>query len=117
MRPRRKFEVDRHEAKLMGVCAGIGRHFGVDPTVIRIGFVVATVLGGWPWTLVAYIVLGVVGQPKRVRARTADAASTRPDPAFESSERMRDFDRRLAEIDSHIASSNSRLEREIDDLR
>jgi phage shock protein PspC (stress-responsive transcriptional regulator) len=31
---------------LAGVAAGIGRYLGVDPTIIRIAFVVLTVVGG-----------------------------------------------------------------------
>ena len=31
---------------LTGVAAGLGRYFGVDTTIIRIGFVVLTVIGG-----------------------------------------------------------------------
>jgi phage shock protein C len=30
----------RRNRKIAGVCAGIGRHFGVDPTLVRILFVV-----------------------------------------------------------------------------
>jgi phage shock protein C len=106
----RKFAVDRSQAKLMGVCAGLGRALGIDPTIVRIGFVVATLIGGWPWTVVAYLALGFVGQAQRGRVRRRRAPSL---SAYEA----RDFDRRLAEIDSYVASPNSRLAREIDELR
>jgi phage shock protein C len=39
---RRPFE----DRMLAGVAAGIGRYLGVDPTIIRIAFVVLTVAGG-----------------------------------------------------------------------
>lgn len=29
-----------------GVCAGIGEYFGVDPTLVRLGFVAFSCLGG-----------------------------------------------------------------------
>ena len=29
----------------MGVCAGIGRQFGIDTTLVRVGFVLGTLLG------------------------------------------------------------------------
>jgi phage shock protein C len=32
-------------AKLMGVCAGIGRYLGIDPTIVRLAFVICTVFG------------------------------------------------------------------------
>ncbi|HEX8217047.1 MAG TPA: hypothetical protein VF577_06250, partial [Allosphingosinicella sp.] len=79
----------------------------------RIGLVVATVVGGWPWTVVAYVALGIFGQPHRGRIRRRERASVAAGSAYEG----RDLDRRLAEIDSYVASPNSRLAREIEDLR
>jgi phage shock protein C len=111
----RSFEVDKANAKLMGVCAGLGNMMGLDPTIVRIGLVVGTIVGGWPWTVVAYVALGVFGQPGRVRARM----QRRGEPAgiSGSAYEQRDIDRRLAEIESYVASPNSRLAREIDELR
>ena len=43
--PRRRFTRDRANGKLLGVCAGIGNYFGLDPVIVRIGWVVATVFG------------------------------------------------------------------------
>lgn len=106
----RKFEVDKGEAKLMGVCAGLGAMAGIDPTIVRIGFVVATIVGGWPWTVIAYFALGYFGQPHRARVRRRDSESL-------AGAEVRDLDRRLAEIDSYVASPNSRLAREIEELR
>ena len=31
---------------LCGVCAGIGKYFNIDPTLIRLGFVILTCFGG-----------------------------------------------------------------------
>jgi phage shock protein C len=107
-----KFALDRSQAKLMGVCAGLGRTMGIDPTIVRIGFVVATLIGGWPWTVIAYVALGLVGQARQARPQRRRAPSL-AGSAYEA----RDFDRRLAEIDSYVASPNSRLAREIDELR
>jgi phage shock protein PspC (stress-responsive transcriptional regulator) len=39
---RRPFE----DRMLTGVAAGLGRYFGIDTTIIRIGFVVLTLVGG-----------------------------------------------------------------------
>lgn len=111
---RRNFEVDKAEAKLMGVCSGLARMTGVDATIIRIGFVVATLIGGWPWTLIAYVILGFVGKPKHGR-RLYRRASQRESIAHAGA--MTDLDRRLAEVDHYVASSNGRLAREIEELR
>jgi signal transduction histidine kinase/phage shock protein PspC (stress-responsive transcriptional regulator) len=37
---------DRSGGWIAGVCAGLARRFGVDPTLVRLGFVVATAAGG-----------------------------------------------------------------------
>ena len=34
------------DRKLAGVCGGIGEYFGIDPTMVRIGWVVFCLLGG-----------------------------------------------------------------------
>lgn len=35
----------RHNRMLCGVCGGIGEYFGVDPTVIRLIFVLLAIFG------------------------------------------------------------------------
>ena len=59
----KRFEVDRANGKLLGVCAGIANHTGVDATIVRIGLVVVTLMGAFPWTLLAYGVAWMVGRP------------------------------------------------------
>ena len=49
----------RTDKMLAGVCGGIGIHFGVDPSFIRIGWVLATLFSGGLGILV-YIVLIVL---------------------------------------------------------
>lgn len=110
---RSRFEVDRSEAKLMGVCAGLGRSLGIDATIVRIAFVVATLVGGWPWTVIAYVALGLYGQSGGARFGRRQRRASLAD----SSHRTGDLDRRLAEIDSYVAGPNSRLAREIEELR
>lgn len=43
--PSRSFRLDKTNAKVFGVCAGIGDYFGIDTMLVRIGFVAATLLG------------------------------------------------------------------------
>lgn len=43
--PRAGFRLGKSNAKLAGVCSGIGDYFGIDPLLVRIGFVAATLLG------------------------------------------------------------------------
>ena len=109
----KRFEVDRANGKLLGVCAGIANHTGVDATIVRIGLVVVAVIGTFPWTLIAYGDRRVVGKPRAGRRATRRVAPSRE----ESRERMRDLDLRMQAIETYVTSSNSSLAREIEDLR
>jgi phage shock protein PspC (stress-responsive transcriptional regulator) len=54
----KKFTLDRNNKKLMGVCAGLGNYFNIDPLLVRIAWVVATLVFGLP--LLVYFVIGLV---------------------------------------------------------
>jgi phage shock protein C len=111
----RKFRLDRRNGKWLGVCAGIAEYTGIDVTWVRVGLVVGTLAGGFPWTLIAYGLAGWLAKPQ-AEGLAADYGSARTSVA-EMREPMRDIDRRLAEIDHYVASSSSRLEREFEELR
>jgi phage shock protein C len=112
----KRFEVDKANGKIAGVCAGIGEHLGADPTIVRIGFVIAAVVGSLWLALVAYGVLAFVGQKQGSSRRAPAPVATRE----ATRERMRDIDRRMQEVETYVASAdsaNSRLAREIEELR
>ena len=46
------------DKKLCGVCGGVAEYFDLDPTVIRLAWVVFTLLGGSG--ILAYIVAAIV---------------------------------------------------------
>ena len=46
------------DRKIAGVCGGLGEYFGVDPTLIRIGWVVFCLLGGSG--ILAYIICALI---------------------------------------------------------
>ncbi len=54
-----RFHLDKQNAKLMGVCAGIADHFGVDVTLVRILWVVGT-LAGFGSLLLIYLLIGLI---------------------------------------------------------
>src|SRR5690242_15527425 len=64
MRSGKSFYLDKSNGKLMGVCAGIADYTGWDATLIRIGLVLVTLLGCFPWTLIAYGVVAWVAKPR-----------------------------------------------------
>ena len=43
--PAKSFRLDRANAKLWGVCSGIANYTGIDATVVRIAFVLGTLVG------------------------------------------------------------------------
>lgn len=54
-----RFLINRRDAKVMGVAAGLADYTGVDPTVIRIAFVAATLLTG-PVMILLYVFAGLL---------------------------------------------------------
>lgn len=108
----RKFEVDRAEGKLLGVCAGLANRTGLDVTIIRVAVVLAALIGSFIWVAILYFGAAFVGsQGRRVAfpKRTADRD--------ESEERLRSHDLRMQAVETYVAGSNSRLAREIEELR
>lgn len=108
-----RFEIDRENGKWLGVCAGLGNHLGVDPTVIRVALVLVTLLGAFPWTFIAYGVAYFVGKPGGRSSRSLPRSAARE----EARERVRNLDLRMQAIETYVTSSNSRLAREIEQLR
>ena len=116
MRGRKTFYLDKANGKLMGVCAGIANYTGWDANLIRIGLVLVTLLGAFPWTLVAYGALAWIGKAQPGGGGYAETTPKRSS-LREVRDTMTDLDRRMAEVDSFVAGSNSSLAREIDSLR
>ena len=112
----RKFALDKANGKLMGVCAGFADMTGWDVTLIRVGLVVTTLLGGFPWTLIAYLAAAMIAKPK-APDRFERFGSTTSTSAFDLRRSTTDLDRRLAEIDSYMASQDNSLAHEIESLR
>lgn len=40
-----KFQLDRRDGKIAGVCGGIAKYFNIDPLVVRLVFAVGAVAG------------------------------------------------------------------------
>ena len=121
-----KFYLDKENKKWKGVCAGIADYTGVDATIIRVGLVILTFVGGFPWTLIAYWVAAWLApvKPREFAIETPEQTKfwqgVRASPARtvrDVRSRFREIDRRLAEVETYVTSSNSRLAREIEELR
>jgi phage shock protein C len=123
--PRTRFYLDRQNRKWSGVCAGIADYTGVDVTLVRIGFCALTFLSG-PWTFLAYWIIAWMAprKPHELYEDNPDQQkfwqSVRANPrrtARDVRSRFRDLDRRLADVETYVTSSDNRLAREIEQLR
>ena len=54
--------------KVAGVCGGIGEYLGIDPTIVRLGFVALSLLAGGG--LAVYIIAAII-MPEREARHTA----------------------------------------------
>jgi phage shock protein C len=54
-----RFIVNRREAKVMGVGAGIADYTGIDPLIVRLGLVAALLLTG-PVVIFLYVITGLM---------------------------------------------------------
>lgn len=122
---RTRFYLDKRHGKLMGVCAGIADYTGLDVTLVRIMFVSAVFMSGGS-VLPLYFIAGFMADDKPRELAIGDqeeqrfwqgvrASPTRT--ARDIRGRLREIDRRLADIESYVTTENRSLAREIEQLR
>jgi phage shock protein C len=109
----------------MGVCAGIADYTGVDTLWVRLGLIFLTfAVSGM--TIPLYFIAGLLlnKKPPQLYVEDQDQQKywqrVRQNPtrtAREIRARMKDVDRRLADVESYYVSSNPRLTAEIERLR
>jgi phage shock protein C len=59
-----RYALDKQEAKLLGVCAGLSRTTGWDATLVRVGAVLATVLLLGPFAILLYLAVALVADAR-----------------------------------------------------
>ena len=122
---RTKFYLDKRNGKVMGVCAGIADYTGFDVTLVRIMMVAAILMGGGA-LIPVYFIAGWIADDKPRELAIEDredqrfwqgvrASPTRT--ARDIRSRMREIDRRLADIESYVTTENRTLAKEIERLR
>ena len=122
--PRTTLYRDKQNAKLMGVCSGIADYTGINVFWVRLGYIAAILLMS-PVMIPLYFLAGLLLNKKpphlyREPAEEKYWQSVRQNPkrtAREIRSRMKDVDRRLADVESYYVSSNPRLSAEIERLR
>lgn len=55
---KKKLHKSRHNKMIAGICGGIGEYFDIDPTLIRLGWVLFCAMGGSGF--VAYIIAAII---------------------------------------------------------
>ncbi len=55
----KKFRLDKSNGKIWGVCGGIASYFGIDATLVRVGFVLGTLIG-FGSLLLVYIAIALI---------------------------------------------------------
>ena len=122
---RTKFYRDKRHGKVMGVCAGIADYTGLDVTLVRIMFVSAVFLSGGS-VLPLYFITGFIADdmPRELANEDREEQKfwqgVRQSPtrtARDIRSRLRNIDRRLADIESYVTTENRSLAREIEQLR
>ena len=125
MSARTKFYRDKANGKVMGICAGIADYTGFDVTLVRVAMLVL-ILGLSVGSLIpVYFIAGMIAPVKPY-----DLYETPDDQKFwqgvrtntrrttaEVRSKFRELDRRLADIETHYTSRNTRLAEEIEALR
>ena len=123
------YSLDRHDAKIAGVCSTLGRKFGIDPTFIRIAWVAVPLLTPVDITtaIIAYAIVGIYlaiqrkrdvdsGRRKSDFDRMDEVVRRKPTVHAMRTE-LDETDRRLMAIDHHINTQNDELARDIEALR
>ncbi len=122
---RTRFYRDKRNGKIMGVCAGIADYTGFDVNLVRVCFIATVFMSGGS-VLPFYFIAGFVTPAKPRELDYADreerkfwqgvrASPTRTAKDIRS--RLRDIDRRVADIESYVTTENRTLAREIEQLR
>jgi phage shock protein C len=122
---RTRFYRDKRNGKVMGICAGIADYTGFDVTLVRITMIAAVFLSSGS-ILPVYFIAGWVAPDRPRELDSGDVEerefwrSVRRSPARTARDirlRLKDIDRRLADVESYVTTENRSLAREIEQLR
>lgn len=73
----------RDERLLAGVCGGIAEYLDADPTVVRVAFIVATLLT-WPMAVLVYLALAFIMPERPEEPAVPSAPRERPETSAEA---------------------------------
>ena len=121
---RTRFYRDKRHGKMFGICAGIADYTGFDVALVRVAFLAAMFMSGGgilPFYFIAAMVtptkpsvLERVDSEEKQFWQGVRASPTRA--ARDIRSRLKDIDRRIADIESYVTTENRSLAREIEAL-
>ena len=124
--PRTTLYRDKQNAKILGVCSGVADYTGIDVLWVRLAWIISMFVPGVNgMTILGYFAAGFLLNKKPPHLYVDQDESkywqrVRQNPkrtAREIRAKMKDVDRRLAEVETYYVSSNPRLNAEIERLR
>ena len=122
---RTKFYRDKRNGKINGLCAGIADYTGFDVSLVRLFMLAALFLSGGS-IIPFYFVAGWITPDMPSQLAVEDAQhqqfwqQVRRSPARTARDirlKMKEIDRRLADIESYVTTENRTLAKEIEQLR
>lgn len=122
---RTRFYRNKREGKVLGVCAGIADYTGIDVSMIRLMFLFTLFMSGGS-ILPVYFIAGMMApdKPEEIRDVPQEEQQfwqgVRASPGRSAraiGSRLKDIDRRLADIEHYVTTENRSLANEIDSLR
>ena len=122
---RTRFYRDKRNGKVMGICAGIADYTGFDVSLVRIAMIAAVFLSSGS-ILPVYFIAGWIAPDRPTELESSDVEerafwrSVRQSPTRTARDirlRLKDVDRRLADVESYVTTENRSLAREIEQLR
>jgi phage shock protein C len=122
---RTRFYRDKRNGKIMGICSGIADYTGFDVSLVRIAMIAAVFLSSGS-ILPVYFIAGMIAPDKPRELESTDVEerafwrSVRQSPTRTARDirlRLKDIDRRLADVESYVTTENRSLAREIEQLR
>lgn len=122
---RTRFYRNKRDGKVMGVCAGIADYTGIDVNMVRLMFLFSLFMSGGS-ILPVYFIAGFLApdRPNELQRETDDERQfwqgVRASPGRSARAiggKLREIDRRLADIEHYVTTENRSLAREIDNLR
>lgn len=115
---------DKVNGKWLGVCEGLGEYTGLDPLWIRLGFLTMFfVTSGAAFFVYIGLAMVTSQKPNGLYQNEDDAKfwqGVRANPRRSTAEvrsKLRDIDRRMADIETFYTSRNTQLADEIERLR